>query len=218
MNATTKVIGAGALLLASLVLGQACATKKLVVEQSATLDKKIEGVETAVEESQKRLKEHDAKLGAHDERLASIGTLIGQHDKQFKEVDGRLDEVRRTARGTLISKETIRNGDAKFKIDAFDLGAEAKAALDAFVQKLVADNRGVYLEIQGHTDATGPEEWNLLLGKKRAEAVLEYLYRQHHIPLHRMQAIGIGSAAPIDDNKTPAGRAQNRRVEILVYD
>jgi outer membrane protein OmpA-like peptidoglycan-associated protein len=218
MNARIKAAVVGALGLAALILGQACATKKMVVEQSVSLDKKIEGVETSIEESQKRLKEHDAKLGAHDERLASIGTLIGQHDKQFKDVDGRIDEVRRTARGTLISKETIRNGDAKFKIDAFDLGAEAKAALDAFVQKLVADNRGVYLEIQGHTDATGPEEWNLLLGKKRAEAVLEYLYRQHHIPLHRMQAIGIGSAAPLDDNKTPVGRAQNRRVEILVYD
>jgi outer membrane protein OmpA-like peptidoglycan-associated protein len=214
----TITIGAGAAVLLGLALGQACATKKMVVEQVATIDKKVEGIETSVEENQKRIKEHDSKLGAHDERLASIGTLIGQHDKQFKDVDGRLDEVRKIAQGKLIDTVTVRNGEAKFKSDSFELSREAKATLDAFVQKLVADNRGVYLEIQGHTDKTGPEEWNLMLGKKRAEAVLEYLYRQHHIPLHRMQVIGMGSADPVDDNRTAAGRAKNRRVEILVYE
>ena len=218
MNKLTKTIGAGAAVLIGLALSQACATKKMVVEQVATIDKKVESIETSVEENQKRLKEHDAKLGTHDQKLASIGTLISQHDKQFKDVDGKIDEVRKAAQGKLIATETVRNGDAKFKIDSFDLSAEAKATLDAFVQKLIADNRGVYLEIQGHTDSTGPEEWNLLLGKKRAEAVMEYLYRQHHIPLHRMQVIGMGSANPLDDNKTAEGRAKNRRVEILVFE
>jgi hypothetical protein len=69
------------------------------------------------------------------------------------------------------------------------LSPETKAALDSFVQKLIADKRGVYLEIQGHTDGTGPAEYNLLLGKKRADAVMEYLYKQYHVPLHRMQEI-----------------------------
>jgi peptidoglycan-associated lipoprotein len=76
----------------------------------------------------------------------------------------------------------------------------------------------VYLEIQGHTDSVGPEDWNLILGKKRAEAVWEYLYKQHHIPLHRMQVISLGGSVPVGDNKTADGRAQNRRVEILVYE
>jgi outer membrane protein OmpA-like peptidoglycan-associated protein len=93
-----------------------------------------------------------------------------------------------------------------------------KAALDIFVERLIAENKGVYLEIQGHTDSTGPEEWNLLLGKKRAEAVLDYLYKKHHIPLHRMQVISFGSSSPIGDNKTVEGRAENRRVEVLVYE
>jgi peptidoglycan-associated lipoprotein len=211
-------IGAGAAVLLGLILTQACATKKLVVEQVASIDKKVEGIETAVEESQKRLKEHDAKLGTHDEKLTSIGTLISQHDKQIKAVDGRIEEVRKAAQGKLISSETIRNGESKFRVDSFEIGPEAKAALDAFVGKLIAENKGVYLEIQGHTDATGPEEWNLMLSRKRAETVMEYLYRQHHIPLHRMQVIGMGSANPVDDNKTAAGRAKNRRVEILVYE
>ncbi len=194
-----------------LVLGPACATKKMVIEQIATLDKKVEGVETSVEENQKRIKEHD-------ERLAAIGTLVGQHDAQFKAVDGKIEDVRKVAQGNLLYKETIRNNDAHFKFDSFELSPEIKTALDAFAQKLITENKGVYLEIQGHTDSVGPEEWNLILGKKRADVVLEYLYKQHHIPLHRMQAISFGSTTPVGDNKTNEGRVQNRRVEVLVYE
>ena len=83
---------------------------------------------------------------------------------------------------------------------------------------LVAQDKGVYLEIQGHTDSTGPESWNLLLGKKRAEAVMEYLHKNYHIPLHRMEVISYGSDMPVGDNSTREGRAQNRRVVILVFE
>jgi outer membrane protein OmpA-like peptidoglycan-associated protein len=213
-----KTVLVGSVVLAGLILGPACATKKMVVEQIAAVDQKVEGVEASVEESQKRIKQHD-------EKQASIGTLIGQHDAQFKTVDGKfatvdgkLEEIRQAARGKLIYQETLRNSEAKFKFDSYELSPEAKAFLDAFVQKLIADNKGVYLEIQGHTDSTGPEDVNLLIARKRAEAVMEYLYIKHHVPLHRMQVIGIGSSAPIGDNKTPDGRAMNRRVEILVYE
>jgi outer membrane protein OmpA-like peptidoglycan-associated protein len=209
ISAKTALVPAG--VVAFLVLGTACATKQMVIEQIATLDKKVDGVEASVEENQKRMK-------GQDERLASIGTLIGQHDAQFKAVDGKIDDVRRVAQGKLLYQETIRNKDARFKFDSAVLSSEIKTALDAFVQKLVAENKGVYLEIQGHTDSTGPEEWNLVLGRKRAEAVLEYLYKQHHIPLHRMQVISFGSSNPVGDNKKADGRALNRRVEVLVYE
>jgi peptidoglycan-associated lipoprotein len=90
--------------------------------------------------------------------------------------------------------------------------------LDKLVETLIAQDRGVYIEIQGHTDSTGEEGYNLLLGKKRAEAAEDYLYKKHHVPLHRMQVVSWGSSAPVGDNKTSEGRAQNRRVEVLVYE
>jgi len=202
---------AGAVLLIGLISFTGCATKKLVQTEIAALDKKVEGVETSVEENQKRIKEHD-------ERLASIGTLISQHDSQFKAVDGKIEEVRKFAQGKLIAKEILKNNESKFKVDSFELSPEAKATLDKFVQALIAEDRGVYLEIQGHTDNTGPEAWNLLLGKQRAEAAMDYLYKQHHVPLHRMQVVSFGSSAPVADNTSKEGRAQNRRVEILVFE
>lgn len=201
----------GIVLFSALLWGPACATKGMVIREIATIDQKIEGVSESVEENQQRLQEHDQKL-------SSIGTLIQQHDTQFQAVDGRIAEVKRLAEGKLLFKETIRNDQAKFGFDSAELAPEAKAALDGFVANLIAENRGVYLEIQGHTDATGPEEWNVSLGKKRGEAVLAYLYKQHHVPLHRMEVFSYGSSAPVADNGSRDGRAMNRRVEILVYE
>jgi len=211
MNKNKIAFLSGIVILIGLISFTGCATKKYVHEELVAMDKKVEGVETAVEENQKRIKEHD-------ERLATIGQIITQHESQLKDVDGKIEEVKKYAQGTLISKEVLRSNEAKFKFDSFELSAEAQGILDKFVETLIAQDKGVYLEIQGHTDNTGPESWNLLLGKKRAEAVMDYLYKKYHIPLHRMQVISLGSSAPVSDNSTPQGRVQNRRVEILVYE
>ncbi len=201
----------GVLIFVAAIAGTGCATKKFVTGEVATLDQKVEGVQSSVEENQKRLK-------VHDDQLASIGDLIKQHDSQFKSVDGKIEEVKKLTQGKLIYKETLRNSEAKFEFDSAKLGDQAKAMLDTFVQRLIAENKGIYIEIQGHTDSTGEESYNLMLGKKRADAVMEYLYRQHHIPLHRMEVISYGSSNPVADNGTKDGRAMNRRVEILVYE
>jgi len=202
---------AGTIVLAGMILSTGCATKKFVAGEVNTIDKKVEGIETEVEANQKRLKEHD-------EQLASIGALITQQEAQLNAVDGKIDEVKKFARGTLLFQETLRNNDTKFKFGAYELNDETRAALDKFVEMLISQDKGRYLEIQGHTDNTGDEAYNLLLGKKRAEAVMDYLYKKHHIPLHRMEVIGLGSSVPVADNKSRDGRAQNRRVEILVYE
>jgi len=202
---------AGFVLLVALVTGPACATKKFVRTESGNLDKKISEVSTEVEANQKRIAEHD-------EKLTTIGSLISQHDTQFKAVEGEIGEVKTLIKGNLVMTATLKNDAAKFAFNSSALSNEAKAVLDAFVQKLVSENKGVYIEIQGHTDNTGSDEVNQTLGQKRAEAVMMYLYKQYRIPLHRMSAISLGSSMPIADNGTREGRNLNRRVEILVYE
>jgi outer membrane protein OmpA-like peptidoglycan-associated protein len=211
MKNKSFVIIAGFVLLAALVTGPACATKKFVRTESATLDQKIAEVSSDVEASQKRLKEHD-------DQLATIGSLISAHDGQFKAVDGKIEEVKTLIKGNLVLTATIKNSDAKFGFDSAALSPEAKGILDGFVQKLITENKGVYIEVQGHTDSTGSDATNQALGQKRAEAVMMYLYSQHHIPLHRMSAVSLGSSVPVADNGSRDGRSQNRRVEILVYE
>ena len=205
------VFFAGFVVLIALVVGPACATKKFVRTESSTLDQKLSEVSTEVEASQKRIKEHD-------DQLATIGSLISQHDGQFKAVDGKFEEVKTLIKGNLVLTATLKNSDAKFGFDSAALSPEAMSILDGFVQKLITENKGVYIEVQGHTDNTGTDAINMVLGQKRAEAVMMYLYKQHRIPLHRMSVVSMGSSMPVADNGSRDGRSQNRRVEILVYE
>ena len=208
-NMFPAILGIFALILAAAATG--CVTKKTVETEIAAVDKKIQDVETSVEENQKRIKDHD-------ERLSTIGSLINDHDTKFTAVDGKIEDVKKMVRGDLVMTGSLKSNEAKFKFGSFEISPEAKAILDKFVEDLIALNRGLYIEIQGHTDNVGDENVNLDLGKKRADAVMEYLYKAHHIPLHRMQTISFGSASPVADNKTKDGRAENRRVDILVYE
>jgi outer membrane protein OmpA-like peptidoglycan-associated protein len=84
------------------------------------------------------------------------------------------------------------------------------------IQKLQADPKGVYIEIEGHTDNVGPKEVNNKIGLDRAEAVKRYLYEQHQIPLFKMNVISYGQEKPVAPNNTKDGRAQNRRVVIRI--
>jgi outer membrane protein OmpA-like peptidoglycan-associated protein len=211
MKNRSLILLVGFVLLAALVTGPACATKKFVRTESAATDQKIAAVSTEVEANQKRLSEHD-------EKLATIGSLITKQGEDVKAVQGEIGEVKTMIRGTLVMKATLTNDAAKFAFDSAVLSPEAKSILDAFVQRLVTENRGVYIEIRGYTDNTGPDEVNQVLSQKRAESVEMYLYMQYHIPLYRMSVVGLGPSDPVADNGTREGRAQNRRVEILVYE
>ena len=97
-----------------------------------------------------------------------------------------------------------------------NLNDSAREKLENLIQQFKAENKNVYIEVQGHTDNLGSEEYNNNLGLERAEGVRRYL-SENGIPLHRIATISYGETRPIADNKTKAGRAENRRVVILVW-
>ena len=105
---------------------------------------------------------------------------------------------------------------------SFDTGSSvlrevAQTQLRTFAEALRRPQlASLRIRIEGHTDATGPNAYNMQLGEKRAEQVKRYLYEQHQVPLHKMNVISFGEEKPVSDNKTRDGRAQNRRVVIKV--
>ena len=72
------------------------------------------------------------------------------------------------------------------------------------------------LEIEGHTDATGPAPYSPRLRLERAESVRRYLHEQHQLPLHKMSVISYGEDQPVASNDDRDGRAKNRRVVVRV--
>jgi OOP family OmpA-OmpF porin len=96
------------------------------------------------------------------------------------------------------------------------LKSESYPALDENIEVLKTRQK-MTIKIVGHTDSDGNDAYNQKLSEARATAVMHY-FLEKSIAANRMQAIGKGEAAPIADNKTEAGKAQNRRIEIEFTD
>jgi len=201
-------------LVAVVALGvSGCATKTYVQEQveaaTKVTDVKIGEVQKQVEANQMditALKQVDAE---QNERIARLSETA-------QEALQRAQEAGKLAQGKLLYEVTLTDEAVKFGFNRAELSADSKAALDAFAAKLKAENHNVFVEVQGHTDNIGSEQYNLKLGQTRADAALRYLNTQHGIPLHRMNAISYGEYKPITDNRTAQARAQNRRVTLVV--
>jgi outer membrane protein OmpA-like peptidoglycan-associated protein len=141
------------------------------------------------------------------------GAVIGKKmDKQAEEMKKVLGdaEVRREGEGIIINfKEKVL-----FAYDKADLGASASGNLTKLVEIL---NRYPDTDIQiiGHTDSKGSDEYNQGLSERRANAVVNYL-RGNNINSSRLSAVGKGETDPIATNDTEDDRAQNRRVEFVI--
>jgi outer membrane protein OmpA-like peptidoglycan-associated protein len=188
--------------------GWGCATKKYVAGEVGQVNTRVDGVQTQVEDAQTKIKVHEGRITKNEQDTAAAS-------KTAKEALDRAVAAGRLAEGKLLYETVLSDDKVKFGFDKAVLSDEAKAALDAFAAQLKAENKNVYIEVQGHTDNVGGELYNEKLGKQRAEAVEEYLAKQG-IPLFRIESISYGESEPVADNKTREGRAQNRRVVLVV--
>ena len=190
----------------------ACATNKSVdekinakvAEAEAKSNTKIESVAGQVEQVQQHQKEQDAQL-------ASLS-------QEAKDALKRATDAGLLAKGKVAFEQKFGEDRIKFKVDKYELNDEAKAALDEFATKVKGLTDQYYIEIQGHTDDSGGSRYNEDLGQRRADSVRRYLSRQDGLPLMRMSTISYGDTLPVAPNKTKAGRAQNRRVVIVVLE
>ena len=188
------------------LLTTGCATKKYVKDEvtreTGAVHTRVDTLQGQVEETQTKVREHD--------------TRITEASRTAQEALQRAQEAGKLAEGKLLYETVLSDDKVRFGFDKSSISDEAKAALDTFASPIVGGNENVYVEIQGHTDSVGSDTYNEELGLERAEAVRRYLNMQHHIPLHRMSVISYGEAAPVSDNKSRDGRAQNRRVVLVV--
>jgi peptidoglycan-associated lipoprotein len=171
-----------------------CATKDYVNQQVAAVDTKVQAAQTTLDQHQ---------------------THLSQLDQSTKDALDRATAAGKLAEGKFLYSTVLSDDSVKFPADRSKLSSEAQQRLMDFADKLKNDNRNVYVEIQGHTDARGPDSLNSRLGEERAEAVRLFM-NEHGVPLNRMATISYGKQDPVANNKTRAGRAQNRRVVLIV--
>jgi len=208
----------------------ACATKKFVRTNVGQVNEKVDSLGRTVEETQERTRQNEGRISDVDQRAQSGIAKASQAAEAAntnannartealaatKVVDTKVDALDKASK-RLVYEVVLSEDSGNFKFAKIDLPQEAKAKLDEMIEKMKADPKGAYFEIEGHTDNVGDANVNERIGLERAEAVKRYLYEQHQIPLHKMNVISYGEDKPVAPNKTKEGRAQNRRVVIKV--
>ncbi|MFN2577711.1 MAG: OmpA family protein [Pyrinomonadaceae bacterium] len=178
-----------------------------------------------------------------EERANATEGRLGEVEQNAQKLSGQLDElaaVSNAARGGAKAAQDTADAAVagvnatndrisalddyvpqdsiavNFRLGSSILNADAKSKLDAIATKAL-NAKGYVLEVTGFADSTGATERNRVLSQRRADAVIRYLVENHQIPLRRIVTpYGFGESNPVADNKTRAGRAENRRVEVKV--
>lgn len=155
-------------------------------------------------------------------RATIAGALVGA--AAGAAIGNQLDKQEADLRGSLGGSSTVRNTgdrlivtmpqDILFATDSASLRPTLQSDLRTVAQSLMAYPETT-VQVIGHTDNTGDAGYNLDLSQRRAQAVANVLASEG-VPSYRVQTIGRGEDQPIASNLTPEGRAQNRRVEIVI--
>jgi outer membrane protein OmpA-like peptidoglycan-associated protein len=158
----------------------------------------------ALDEQTKQLKEREAAL------QAQLETMRAQRE-QTLEAMRKLGDVAEEDRGLVLTLP----GEVMFRTGQATLLPRAREKLDTLAEALQQIDTDQRFVIEGHTDSVGSDRTNERLSRQRAAAVRTYLIRQG-VDADRIEAVGRGEEEPVASNANPEGRANNRRVEIVV--
>jgi peptidoglycan-associated lipoprotein len=190
-----------------------CATKDFVNErvgaEGARLDSSIASVNSSL----------SATISANDkryeDRFSSLQNANGATTKLAQDALARANAAHKLAEGKLLAETILTDDKFRFQFGAAKVNKEAETMLGDLVSKLKAENKNVYIEIQGHTDRVGSTRSNLRLGQERADAVRQYLHKAG-IPLHRINTVSYGETQLAATGKSRQAHSQNRRVVVMV--
>jgi outer membrane protein OmpA-like peptidoglycan-associated protein len=175
---------------------------------------KLKTAEKSIEESRDALRKNREQLERTNTALQSEKVARMEAEKKAAAAMASLQEiakVKEEQRGMVITLD----GSVLFATGKTTLLAIAEQKLAKVAEVLQKQDDSKQITVEGHTDSVGSDEDNVRLSQGRADSVRTYLVSQG-VPGARIKAVGRGESMPIADNKTPEGRANNRRVEIIV--
>ena len=224
MKRNCRILGCGAGVLA-LVLMSGCSTKNYVKSQTAPLIQHTNELDDQTATNNRNLQDLNdrttqgiakaqSSADAATQSAQSAGQAANQAHQNAQEAVNRADSL-----GSLVANldnyKQVGSASVNFGFDKSTLTRDGKAQLDQMGSQL-ASTKNYILEVTGGTDSVGSAEYNYQLSQRRAEVVVQYLASKYNVPAHKFYLIGIGKDLEVATNKTAAGRAKNRRVEVQV--
>ena len=219
MNRTSLIIALAATMAASI----GCSSKNYVRQQTTPLINKTNELDDMTAKNSKDIKDVDARTQAAlqqvntktaevDQKAQAAGQQASQAQQLADNATHRVDTLQNTV-ANLDNYRIVTETSVHFAFNKDNLTKKAKEALDQLAQD-VPNTKGYLIAVEGGADAVGSEAYNYDLSQRRADAVIQYLASAHNIPAHKIYVIGLGEDKPADSNKTSAGRAKNRRVDV----
>ena len=219
MNRTSLVI----CLAASMVATVGCASKNYVKQQTTPLINKTNELDDLTAKNTHDIKDVDARAQAGIQAVNAKTADVEQKTQTASQNAMQAQQVADAANGRVsVLTNTVANLDnyhavaetsVKFGFDKDILTPKAKEALDQLAGS-IASTKGYIIALEGSTDSVGPADYNYELSQRRANSVIQYLATKYNVPAHKIYVIGLGKDKPVESNKTSAGRADNRRVDV----
>ncbi len=147
-----------------------------------------------------------------EEQKRKVKEAREEAEKRFNELNSALIQVKKDARGTIISMS-----DILFAVGKADLTVDLKTSL-AKIAGILTIYKDANVVVEGHTDNQGTADFNQKLSEKRASNVMDFLVNPGGIDAKRLSSVGYGFTKPIADNETKEGRQKNRRVDLVISD
>jgi OmpA-OmpF porin, OOP family len=200
-----------------------CASKNYVKQQTTPLINKTNELDDLTAKNTKDIKDVDArvqsglaavnaKTDAADQKAQTAGQNATQAQQTADAANGRVTVLTNTV-ANLDNYHAVAETSVKFGFNKDNLTPKAKEALDQLAGS-IASTKGYIIALEGSTDSVGSSEYNYDLSQRRANSVIQYLASKYNVPAHKIYVIGLGKDKPVETNKTAAGRADNRRVDV----
>ena len=204
------------LMVGSMLLSSGClATQDWVKEQLFPVEKRVSETEAG-------LTKVNGRVSGLEGRVETMSAQIANLDSRLKQTDSKADRALENLQKLKVDRKLVL--DMKqggfFNSNSTVLSNQAKQEIDSFLSDVVGQAggmSGLFFVVAGHTDNAGGEKYNYDLARIRAENAAVYLTTQKKVDPGQVFVMSYGETVPVADNRTDAGRAKNRRVEILVY-
>lgn len=200
-----------------------CTTKNYVRQQTTPLINKTNELDDLTAKNSKDIKDVDqrAQAGiqaaqAHaneaDQKALAAGSSADKAQMAANSASQRVDTLT-NAVVNLDNYRPVAETSVHFGFNKDNLTRQAKEAIDQLAAS-VSTTKGYIITVEGATDSVGSADYNYELSQRRADAVIQYLASEKNVPAYKIYLIGLGKDKPVESNKTAAGRAKNRRVDI----
>ena len=173
----------------------------------------------AAQQAQAAKAQADADRARAEAAAAEAQARAAAANKQVDDANAVRERLRTQLNSVLQTSETARGlivnmSDVLFDTGKFTLKPDTKIAL-AKVAGILQAYPNLKLQVEGYTDSVGGDDYNQKLSENRAGSVRDFLVQQG-VQMNNISATGYGKADPVADNGTAQGRAQNRRVQLMV--